>query len=301
VPSAFAMLAPATVEDALGDLERLGPGAHLYAGGVELAMLLSSGALAADYLIDIKRIPGLAGVRWDGDAVRIGATTTHDAVARDPGVRDRLPLLAEAESRLGNVRVRHSGTVGGNLSLRYSHSDLLPPLLVYEATVAVATSRGAEEVPLASLLDRTDGVVPEGPDLLRGTSERVGAGDRVITSVRVPVLPAGWGQAYVRSERLFRPPDLNAAIAVRVEGGRLGDVRIAMGCRVPHARRLTALESELRGADPGEARERIAASREELARDAGFQADLVGSVEYKAHLAATLLARGLEQALEGGA
>lgn len=299
MPSAFAMVAPGSVEEALADLERLGPNACLYAGGVELAMLLSTGVLQAEYLIDVKRVPGLNRLEWDDGAVRIGATATHAEVAADPGVRERLPLLANAESRLGNIRVRALGTIGGNLSLRYSHSDLLPPLLVHEATVVMATGAGTEELPVAAFLERADGVVPAGPDELRGTSERVGMRE-LIVAVRVPALSAGWRSAHVRAERLFRPPDLNAAIAVRGNAERIEAARIAVGCSAPHARRLAGLEQELPGMSLEEARRYLRRAEPDLVAALELQTDLLGSVEYKAHLAATLLARGLGDAVGGG-
>jgi carbon-monoxide dehydrogenase medium subunit len=295
----FQMLAPSTVEEAVADLERLDGRAHLYAGGVELALLLSTGALAADYLVDVKRIGELRGIAWDGTDVRIGAATTHQEVADHAVVRERLPALAAAESALGNVRVRHQGTIGGNVALRYSHSDVLPALLVYEARVDVADRDGRREVPVAEFLAATPGVRPLENDLLRGTVERVGS-PAIVVGVAVPPLGAGWVETTVRSERLFRPPDVGVALALQLSGDRIEQARVALGCTVPHARRLSALEAALAGVPAAEAA-RIVADRPGLVADAeAFATDLAGSAEYKAHLATVLVRRALERALEGG-
>lgn len=293
--SPFGVMAPETVPEALSALATLEGDVHLYAGGVELALLLSTGAARADYLIDVKRIPGLAEIAWEGHALRIGAIATHQAVADDARVRARLPLLAAAEAALGNIRVRAQGTVGGNLSLRYSHSDLLPPLLAYEARVRVADGGGEREAELDDFLVAGGGVAPGEHDLLRGTTERVGGRDGLITAVLVEPLDTGWREAYLRSDLLFRPPTANVAAALRVQDGRVAGARIAAGCVLPYPRRLRRLEWALEGADAGEAAALV--TLELAGGELHFEADLAGSAEYKAHLATVLVRRAVEQAL----
>ena len=85
----------------------------IYAGGAELILLLRYGMVHAEYLINIKCINGLDEIRWDGQTVQIGATVTHRRLETDPLIRERLPLLADAESQIANIRVRNQGTLGG--------------------------------------------------------------------------------------------------------------------------------------------------------------------------------------------
>src|SRR4051812_48429828 len=131
------LLEPTSVAEASSELRRHGEQARIYGGGAELVLLMRHGMLSPDYLIDIKRVPGIRGVSTEGDAVRIGAATTHSAVQRDDAVRQYIPSLARAASTIGNVRVRGVGTIGGNLCFADPHSDPAAPLLVHEACVVL--------------------------------------------------------------------------------------------------------------------------------------------------------------------
>ena len=138
----FRVLTPANVEEASAELVRLGERATIYAGGAELILLLRYGMVHADYLINIKGIDGLSEIGWDGRTVQIGATVTHRRLETDSLIRERLPLLADAESRIANIRVRNQGTLGGNLCFNDPHSDPGTTLLLHEAEVVLARKDG---------------------------------------------------------------------------------------------------------------------------------------------------------------
>ena len=137
----FHLLEPTTVSEATAELDRLGDQAQVYAGGAELLLLMRLGLLEPDYLVNIKGIPAVDGIDSDEQAVRIGATVTHHRLAVDPLIRERLPMLAYAESKVANPRIRNQGTLGGNLCFADPHSDPHAPLLVHEATVTVPEGR----------------------------------------------------------------------------------------------------------------------------------------------------------------
>jgi carbon-monoxide dehydrogenase medium subunit len=210
----FRVLDPTTTAEAASELGRLGEQARVYAGGAELLLLMRQGLLEADYLVNVKRIPKLDEVSWDGERVRIGATTLHRRLETDPLVRERLPLFAYAESHVGNIRVRNQGTA----------------LLVHEATVTVAGASGERQMPL--------------DEFLVGTYQVALEPDEILTEVQATPLPAGWGHAYQRIEQFYRPT-LNVAAAVRPEDGRIGEARLAVGCVGPKSVRLTELEERL--------------------------------------------------------
>jgi len=71
------------------------------------------------YLIDLGQVPGLRGVRVDGENLIIGALTTHADILSSDVVRGRIPGLAEAASVIGDVQVRNRGTIGGSVA----HAD----------------------------------------------------------------------------------------------------------------------------------------------------------------------------------
>lgn len=280
----FRVLDPTTVEEAARELGRLGDDGKVYAGGAELVLLLRHDLVQAKALVNIKRIAALGGIAWDGGTVRIGATVTHHHLETDPVVRERLPLLAYAESHVGNIRVRSQGTLGGNLSFADPHADPGTALSVYEATAKVE-GRGGE---------RRLGI----QEFLLGMYETALKPDEILTEVRVPPLPAGWRWSYQRIERFYRPT-LNVAAAGRVEGGKLGELRVAVGCVGERAERLLELEKKILGLGLDDARKVIGEARGYLVEKLRPVDDLLGSADYKMHITQVLLARAAEELIQG--
>ena len=273
---------PTSVSEATQELRRLGEQARVYAGGTELLILMRHGFIHADHLVNIKRIPGLDEIVWDGRVLRIGAGVTHHRLERDPRVRQRLPMFAYAESQVANIRVRNQGTLGGNLCFGDPHSDPATALLVYEATVRVAGPGAGREMALSEFpLDRY--------------TTALGA-DELLLEVQVLPLPPGWGGAYLRVHRLERPT-LGVAAAARVSNGSLDGVRLAVGCVGPRPQRLTELEAKLRGLTMDEAQRVLSEAQSHLRELLCPMDDLLGSADYKLYLTRVLLSRALEQSV----
>src|SRR5204862_5056904 len=129
--SPFRVLTPTSVAEAASELDRLADAAKVYAGGAELLLLMRHGLLEPEYLVNIKRVPGLHGIEWDGGALRIGAAVTHRELEHSAAVHERVPTLGEAEHHIGNIRVRNQGTIGGNLCFADPHADPGTALLVH--------------------------------------------------------------------------------------------------------------------------------------------------------------------------
>jgi len=277
----FRLLRPATVGEASRELTRLGDQAKVYAGGVELLLLMRHGIVDAEYLVDVKRIPDMDSLSWDGRQLSIGACVNHRTLEDHPLVTEHLPLLAEAERRVGNVRVRSQGTLGGNLCFADPHADPGTALLIHEAAVTVASEAGQRELPLAGFFRGMYDV-----DLEEG---------ELLTGVRVPPLPAGWGWGYQRFEQFYRPT-LNVAAAVRVEGDRLAGVRLAAGCVGPQALRLSELEQRLCELPLAGALRLIGESSSYLEERLEPVSDLLGSADFKIHLTKVLIGRAIKHA-----
>jgi carbon-monoxide dehydrogenase medium subunit len=109
----FRLLRPSTV-DALCELKTQWPDALLHAGGIDLVSRMKAG-LAAPAVIDLGAIDAIKGVRQAGDAVEIGAATTHWQIEHDGLLKTVLPAVPDFVAGLGNVRVRVQGTIGGNV------------------------------------------------------------------------------------------------------------------------------------------------------------------------------------------
>ena len=132
----------------LAEMERLGDAARIYAGGAELLLLMRHGLLEPDYLVNIKQVPSLHGISWDGQLLHLGAAVTHRQLERDPQVHAHAPTLGEAEHHIGNIRVRTQGTLGGNLAFADPHADPGTALLVHDATVTLEGARGPRQLSL---------------------------------------------------------------------------------------------------------------------------------------------------------
>ncbi len=148
----FELCEPASVGEASALLARHGDAARVYAGGTELLLAMKEGLAHYDYLVNVKTIPGLSGVRLGtGGALHVGAVMPHRVLERDPVARERFPALARMEGDVANVRVREVGTLGGNLCFAEPHSDPGTLLQVYDATVRLERAGGARTVPVERL------------------------------------------------------------------------------------------------------------------------------------------------------
>src|SRR5680860_1020194 len=116
IPAQFDYLAPTSVDEvlaALADAGSAGTDVKLLGGGQSLMPVLRMRLAAPELVVDLSNVEGLRGVREDGDALVIGAMTTHDDVTRDPLVRRHALLLALATQTVADPQVRHRGTFGG--------------------------------------------------------------------------------------------------------------------------------------------------------------------------------------------
>src|SRR5439155_8160590 len=134
----FEIHQPSTVAEAAQMRAHFGEQASLYAVGTELLLAMKHDVLRYKHLIDVKVIPELDAIELrDGMMIRIGAAATHRSIERSALLRSRLPVFTDMESLVANVRVRNTGTLGGNLCFAEPHSDPATLLLVLGASVAV--------------------------------------------------------------------------------------------------------------------------------------------------------------------
>ena len=150
-------------------------------------------------IVDLKRVEALRGIGVDADAgtVAIGAAVTHRRLSDHPAVRERLPTLAAAASRVGNARVRSTGTVGGNLCFAEPRSDLGCVLVALGASAEVRSVRCARTITI-------DG-------LIVGAFETSLDEDEILTIITVPFEPPGMSYWKLQS---YERPTLGVALVV---------------------------------------------------------------------------------------
>ena len=281
---ALAIHRPSTLKEALSLLGELGDVARVYAGGTELLLVLREGFLQADHLVDIKRIPGLTDISLESTRfVRIGAATVHTDIERSELIRVHLPALAGLESGIANVRVRNTGTLGGNLCFAEPHGDPATLLMAADAEVVIAGAQGTRTRALEGWVHG-----PFEVDLAPG---------EVLTAILVPLPSPRSGLAYRRFRALERP---SAAVAVRVDLGADGSVaggRVFAGCVGPSPQRLAEAEVALHEFDAADVDRAAALVGTAAAEASDVDADTYGPADYKRQLVRVLARRAVIDAV----
>ena len=279
----FEIQQPASVAEAVQMLAHFGEDASLYAGGTELLLAMKHDVLRYRHLIDVKVIPGLDRVERDDGIIGIGATATHRSVERASVVRSHLPVFVEMEQHVANVRVRNTGTLGGNLCFAEPHSDPATLLLVLGASVIAEGPQGRR------------GIAME--DFLTAPYETCLGREEVLTRIHVPITRPNQRIAYLKFQ-VHERPLLGLALALETpdNGDTFSSACVAVGCVSPSARRAASAESFLTGSR-SVVQNNLKLAAEALADAAELEDDQQGSAEYKRHLIHVFLRRAFQKAL----
>jgi carbon-monoxide dehydrogenase medium subunit len=277
----FTIHQPKTVAEASQMLANFGEQGRLYAGGTELLLAMKHDLLRYRHLIDVKTIANLNQIEVKNGALLIGSGATHRAIEISPLVRRHLPVLAEMEKNIANIRVRASGTLGGNLCFAEPHSD----------PGALLTALGAKAHVQGKTTSRTVALA----QLITGAYETSLAADELLTAVEIPLLADSQRAAYLKFQLKERP---TLGIALRLDVDR-DTIRSAsavvgsVGARPTQSHQANAL---LTGARP-QVESQLAGAAQALADAANPVDDFEGSAEYKRHLISVFLRRAFIKAL----
>ena len=277
----FTIHQPKTPGEASQMLAEFGEKGRLYAGGTELLLAMKHDLLRYEHLVDVKTISGLNRIELKNGAVMIGGTATHRAIEHSAVVKQNLPVLAEMETTVANVRVRASGTLGGNLCFAEPHSDPATLLLALGAKVNVQGKAAARAV----TIDR----------LITGAYETSLAPDEIMTGVEIPVLAKSQRASYLKFQ-LKERPTLGLALVLDLDGDSIKKASAVVGSvsAVPTQSDKT---NGLLAGSKAQAEKQLADAAQALADAADPVDDLEGSAEYKRHLIAVFLRRAFIKAL----
>jgi aerobic carbon-monoxide dehydrogenase medium subunit len=284
-PTEFDYHAPATLDEALRLLAGGDGSVKVLAGGQSLLPTMKMRLASPATLVDIGRIPALRGIREDGDAVVIGATTTYRDVLDSVVAARRLPLLVEAVRQVGDMQVRTRGTVGGSLAHADPAGDLPAVALALNAELSATGARGSRTIPVGSFF----------VDMLTTAL----TGDEVLTSIRCQATDTPHtGTAYIKHPH---PASCYAVVGVAAlvrlgADGTCQEARVAITGAGSRAIRATAVEQALAGKPLDAAT--LAAATASAAQGLDLLSDSYASAEYRAHLAGVLSRRALATAAE---
>ena len=213
----FDLLQPRSLPEAVEMLARHGDDARPLGGGTTLVILMKQRALYYPYLVDLQTIPGLGEIKTESDGVRIGALATHRQIECSSMIRASFPALADAFGQIGNVRIRQTASVGGNLAHADYRLDPPPALLVLGAEVRLFGAQGARTVPLCQFF--------------RGLYETVLEPAELLIDIKVPFMPENSRAVYLRYNTLSANdwPCLGVAAYLSKASGRCRELRVALG------------------------------------------------------------------------
>ena len=308
------------------------PGAVYLAAGTNLLDLMKGSIARPGRLVDVTHLPGLDRIEHlPGGGVRIGALVRNSDLAYDPDFAKSHPAVAEALLSGASAQLRNAATVAGNLLQRTrcpyfydpasacnkrdpgagcdarggetrlhavlgwsehciaTHpSDFCVPLVSLDAVVEVEGTSGAREVPLDAL-HRLPEDMPDRETVLE-------PGD-LIVALRLPAEAAGFAghsrYLKVRDRTSYAFAVVSASASLRLEGGRIGEARLALGGVALKPWRARAAEAALTGAEPTER------SFARAAEAALAEARPSGDNAYKIELARRLIVRTLTLAADG--
>ena len=273
---------PGSVEEAVRLLSER-DNARVLAGGQTLVNVMKIRFAAPDVLVDVGRIESLHGIRVAPDgAIELGATATYDEIERSEEIGRVRPVLAGVAGKIADQQVRNRGTIGGNLCANDPTNHLPPLMVALGAEMAIAGLGGGRTVPAEAFF--------------QGVYETAVAPGELLTAVRIPA-PAPDGGDGFASLTIGKDGTgiVNVAASLRLNGA-LSGVCVAIGCVAATPVRATAMERELEGAEPTEARVRLAAQG--LGESLDPPSDVHASAAYRRHVAEVMAVRAVLRAID---
>ncbi|MGH3605843.1 MAG: FAD binding domain-containing protein [Pseudonocardiaceae bacterium] len=280
IPSAFDYVAASSVQEAVQVLSQAGEDAKVLAGGQSLVPVLRLRLATPTTLVDLNKISELRGVREDGDAIVVGAMTTHHDVINNELIAEHAALLALATLTVGDPQSRHRGTFGGALVHADPAGDLLAPAAALDCEMVVVGPSGRRTVPAGEFF----------VDLF---TTAVGP-DELLVEVRIPK-KTGWGAHYEKFNRVAQAWSIvGVAAVVRTEGGSIAQARVALTNMGATPVRAVGVEQALIGQPASAATIRAAA--EHAADGTSPTSDGSADADYREHLARVLTGRAVAAA-----
>lgn len=264
----FELHRPATLSAALDLLDQHGELAVPYLGGCDLLPRMRLGLAHPRHLVDCKRLPGLAAIGEVDSDLRLGAAATHAALALNRSASLRACGLARLAHRIGNVRVRNAGTLGGSLCAARPRSDPATLLVALDSVVRLASRSGRRDLALASFL--------------LGDQRTALRHGELLESITVPAARAVVWAGFERVS-WWQGPVANVAVVKRDDGA----VRVVVGAVCPTP--VRAVETERLLTEGG------LSALPDACEAAAIEVDLVdddfGSRRYKRQLVCVLVDR----------
>lgn len=285
----FEFYQPTTLAEASRLVKDHGPGGRFLAGGTDLVIAMKEKGLLPKYIVDLKRVPGLSGIRENSDgSLSIGALTTMYAIETSAVIKKKYPFLAQSAAEVGSIQIRNRATVGGNMANATPSADVAPSLVALDATAKIAGATGERTVPLESFF--------------RGPGQSVMNPDEILTEITIPKTAPQLVGEYIK----FSPRDMmdlayvGVAVAYNLDSAKkCTGVRIVLGAVAPTPIRAKNSEALLEGQILTE--DLADKVGDEAARESKPISDVRSSADYRRAMVGVMTKRALLNAAKGPA
>ena len=280
IPTPFDYQRATSLDDAFAKIRAANGAGKFIAGGHSLVPVMKLRLSEPAVLIDIARIPGLSGIRQQGDTIEIGAATVHHEVATSALLHKACPMIADTAATIGDPQVRNRGTLGGSLAHADPAADYPAAMIALDADIQIQGPKGARTVKAA--------------DFFRALFTVDLGADELIVGIRFkPVKAAAYAKLHQRASHFAI---VGVAAALQVSGGTIQSARIGITGAAAHATRLTGVEAALAG------KKASADTVKTAAKNAGaalkdVNSDLHASEEYRRAMVDVFTERAITEAL----
>jgi len=277
-PPAFEYRVAESVEAAVAMLAEAGGEAKVLAGGQSLVPMLNFRLLRPAILVDINRIPGLAYIKEEGRAIRVGALTRHYQLETSPVIAAHLPVLHAAMAHVAHLAIRNRGTIGGSLTHADPAAELPMMALLLDAVIGIESPKGRRTVAAREFFLGALSVALEA--------------DELVTEVAFPKLPPNTRWGFEEVSRRHGDFALTAVgVTLTVADGTIAEARIAIAGADEKARRASEAELLLKGQalEP----KLLDAACDATRACVNPNTDLHASSDYRRHLVGVLTGKAL--------
>ena len=275
---------PTSIAETQEILDEYGDSATLIAGGTDVLVNLKKKEIAPAHLVGIDRVTELDGVHTVERDLQLGSLVTATRLSENRTLKRNYPFLARAAAGLGSPPVRNRATIGGNIVTARPAADLLPPLMVLDATLNLTSVEGSREMPVARFVT--------GPGETRIRS------NEILAYVTLPQRVPNSGGAYIkfgaRHSCEISIVSVAAFVSLTPAGRRIQEAKIALGAVAPKVIRCPRAETLLVGAPATE--KSFVAAGQSAARAARPISDHRGSATYRRQMVEVLTRRALAAA-----
>jgi carbon-monoxide dehydrogenase medium subunit len=280
-PAAFEYLAPSGIAEAVALLQQYGDDAKLLAGGQSLVPMMKLRVARPKYLIDIHRIADLNYVSAEGGRIRLGAMTRHGQIEESALIADKLPILREAASKIGDAQVRNRGTLGGGLVEADPSGDYGSVVLALNASMKCFGPHGERIIRAEEFFTFAYTTALET--------------DEILTEVSFPVPPQGTAGVYLKLERVAGDFAIaSAAVQLGLDNqGVCDEIGIGVTGAAVVPQKAMSVEALLRGKKITSAL--IEQAGQLIQAEAEPIADLRGSASYKKRALGAILRRAIAE------